>query len=201
MSGAETQGGRAARRGAGTGAGGRAGRGRRAHRRRGRKALLAFLGVVLAAGALSLARLAIEPSGDDGASDYVREAVDATTEPAPDPSSSHALADPAPVGSPSVVPATDAHATGTSRPGSSAVNGGGAPGGEGSGAPTATSPADGATSSTDPSSAPSPSRTPGDPTGTGQPTGNPTPPQNPAPPSPTPRPTRTQTCWFLIFCS
>lgn len=59
---------------------------------------------MLAAGALSLAELAIEPKGDDGASDYVREATDVTTAPAPKPSSSHDIDRPGPVDSPSTAP-------------------------------------------------------------------------------------------------
>lgn len=182
------------------GRGAREGRGRRSHRRRGRKALLAVLGVVLAAGALSLAQLAIEPNGDDRASDYVREATDVTTEPVPAHSPSHDIDSPGPVDGPSVVPTTDAHTFGTGRP--AASTGTGAPEGEGSAPPAATTtPSGGVTSSAEPSSGPSTSGTPRGPVESGQPTGNPSPPRNPAPPAPTPSPTKTQTCWFLFFCS
>ncbi|MGW1548600.1 hypothetical protein [Streptomyces sp. NPDC002346] len=155
---------------------------------------------MLAAGVLSFARLAIEPNGDDHASDYVREATDVTTEPAPDPSSSHDIDGPGPVDGPSVVPATDAHTSGTGRP--AASTGTGAPGGKGSTPPEATiTPSDGAGSATEPPSGPSSSGTPRDPAESGQPTGTASPPQNPVPPTPTPSPTRTETCWFLFFCS
>ncbi|WP_251142685.1 hypothetical protein [Streptomyces sp. CYG20] len=50
--------------------------------------LLAVGGLVLAAGALSLAELAMEPGGrDDSAADYVREAPRGPEEPAPDSAS------------------------------------------------------------------------------------------------------------------
>lgn len=62
-----------AARGKGGEPGGRPSRRRPTHRRRGRTALLVVVGALLAAGALSLAEPAIEPHGDDGASDYVRE--------------------------------------------------------------------------------------------------------------------------------
>jgi hypothetical protein len=187
-------------RGGREGRGAKEGRGRRSHRRRGRTALLAVLGVVLAAGALSLVLLAIEPNGDNHASDYVREATDVTAEPAPDPSSSHDIDSPGPVDGPSVAPATDAQTSGAGRP--AASTGTGVPGGEGSALPAATTtPSDGAGPSTEPPSGPSPSGTPREPAESGQPTGNPSPPQNPAPPAPAPSPTRTETCWFLFFCS
>ncbi|WP_327423472.1 hypothetical protein OG763_30180 [Streptomyces sp. NBC_01230] len=184
------------RRGSSRQRGGRGGRGRPSHRRRGRTALLAILGVVLAAGALSLAELAIEPKGDDGASDYVREATDVTTAPVPKPSSSHDIDRPGPVDSPSTVPVTEAHTSGTGPPGTATGTGGGAPGGAGSAPPEATTtPSGDATSSTDPSSGPSPSGSPRGPSGT--PTGHPS--QHPNPPSPTPSPTKSESCW-LIFC-
>ncbi|MFV5991087.1 hypothetical protein ACNPQM_01130 [Streptomyces sp. NPDC056231] len=197
--GRQERGGRGKRRGR-EGRGVREGRGRRSHRRRGRTALLAVLGVVLAAGALSLARSAIGPNGDDRASDYVREATDVTTEPAPDPSSSHGIDGPAPVDGPSEAPAGEAHTSGTGRP--AASTGTGVPGGEGS-APLAatTTPSSGAGPSTEPPSGPSPSGTPRDPEESGQPTGNTSPSQSPTQPAPAPSPTATETCWLLFFCS
>ncbi|MGY4935680.1 hypothetical protein ACWD7T_32180 [Streptomyces sp. 900116325] len=153
---------------------------------------------MLAAGALSLAELAIEPNGDDGASDYVREATDVTTAPAPKPSSSHDIDRPGPVDSPSSVPVTDAHTSGTGPPGTATGTGGDAPGGAGSAPPEATTtPSGDATSSTDPSSGPSPSGSPRDPSGT--PTGHPSQHPNPPTPTPTPSPTKSESCW-LIFC-
>ncbi|MFJ5720212.1 hypothetical protein [Streptomyces sp. NPDC093149] len=190
------------RRGGGEEPAAREGRGRRAHRRRGRTALFAVLGVVLAAGVLSLAQLAIEPNGDDRASDYVRESTEVTSEPAPDPSASDAPERPGPVDGPSVLPVTDSHpadatgagtATGDARP-----EGSGAEPGPASAAPP------GATD--DPSPDPDPGtdeETLADPSDTARPDDGPT---RPAPatspsPSPTPAPTRSETCWFLFFCS
>ena len=54
---------------------GRAGVRRGSHRRRGRTVLLAVGGLVLAAGALSLAELAMEPGRDDTAADFVEDAT------------------------------------------------------------------------------------------------------------------------------
>lgn len=154
-----------------------------------------MLGVVLAAGALSLAELAIEPNGGDGASEYVRESVSVTTEPAPDPSASDAPEGPGPVDGPSVLPATDSHpaeatgtrgATGEARPASS----------DAASAPASTAPSD----SADPSSSPT-GETPGDPSDSPRPSGKPTKSTPPAPPtpSPTPTPTPSEPCW-LWFC-
>ncbi|MFJ3159144.1 SCO2400 family protein [Streptomyces kanasensis] len=61
---------------------GRAG-GRRARRRRGRNVLLGVTGLVLAAGALSLAELAMEHPADDGAATAVRQEDAAQPEPLP----------------------------------------------------------------------------------------------------------------------
>ncbi|MBK6029889.1 hypothetical protein JHN57_15145, partial [Streptomyces sp. MBT59] len=49
-------------------------RARGSHRRRGRTVLLGALGLLLAAGALSLAELALEPGQDDTAADFVSDA-------------------------------------------------------------------------------------------------------------------------------
>ncbi|MFD9605636.1 hypothetical protein [Streptomyces sp. NPDC059970] len=171
------------------------GRGRRAHRRRGRTALLVVLGVVLAAGALSLAELAIEPKGDDGASDYVRESTSVTTEPAPDPSASDAVEPPGPAGGPSVLPATDSHpadatgaggATGSARPEGSAAS-----------APASTAPSAAMDTSVGPSAT---ARTPGQPSASVRPGDGPTQSESPAPPkpSPTPSPTKSDACWLWL---
>ncbi|MEU6014521.1 hypothetical protein ABZ826_10820 [Streptomyces sp. NPDC047515] len=179
----------------------REGRGRRAHRRRSRTALFAVLGVVLAAGALSLAELAMEPKGDDRASDYVRESTEVTSEPAPEPSASDAPERPGPVDGPSMLPATDSHpadvtgagkATGDARP-------------EGSGVeprPASAAPPAAADPSPEPSAD---DEAPVDPPDPAQPGGGPTrpaPEASPSPsPSPTPAPTPSETCWFVWFCS
>ncbi|MFE3903091.1 hypothetical protein ACFXPY_22980 [Streptomyces sp. NPDC059153] len=171
------------------------GRGRRAHRRRGRTALLVVLGVVLAAGALSLAELAIEPKGDDGASDYVRESTSVTSEPAPDPSASDAVEPPGPVGGPSVLPATDSHPAGAT--GAGGATGSARPEGSAESAPASTAPS----TSTNPSAGPSTTEgTPGDPSGPAEPSDTPTKSTPPASPTPTPSPTKSDTCWFLWFC-
>ncbi len=62
--------------------------GRRARRRRGRNILLGFTGLVLAAGALSLARLAMEHPAGGGPATAVRQDDVAEPEPLPDPSDS-----------------------------------------------------------------------------------------------------------------
>ncbi|WP_406493941.1 hypothetical protein OG936_09755 [Streptomyces sp. NBC_00846] len=182
-------------------------RGKRAHRRRGRTALLVAIGVVLAAGMLSLAELAIEPNGDDRASDYVREAVPDTTEPAPARSASGAAERPGPVDGPSVLPATDAHPAGAT--GAGGAMGSARPEGSGADSPR---PEDSAAAPVPESAAPSASMdlapgpdategAPGDPSEPARPGGGPTRPAPPASPTPTPTPTRSETCWFLWFCS
>ncbi|WP_413753694.1 hypothetical protein NRF20_30905 [Streptomyces sp. R-74717] len=171
------------------------GRGRRTHRRRGRTALLVVLGVVLAAGALSLAELAIEPKGDDGASDYVRESTSVTTEPAPDPSASDAVEPPGPVGGPSVLPATDSHPADAT--GAGAATGSARPEGSAASAPASTAPS----ASAEPSSGPAAGGTPGDPSGSARPSDEPTKSTPPASPTPRPTPTESESCWWIPwFC-
>ncbi|MFF9505402.1 hypothetical protein ACF1BU_18830 [Streptomyces sp. NPDC014724] len=198
------------RRGGGEGPAAREGRGRRAHRRRGRTALFAVLGVVLAAGVLSLAQLAIEPNGDDRASDYVRESTEVTSEPAPDPSASDAPERPGPVDDPSVLPVTDAHRADATGAGAGTATGDARPEGSGAEPGPASAAPPGATDDPSPDPDPDPDlgadeETPADPSDTARPGGGPT---RPAPatspsagPSPTPAPTRSETCWFLFFCS
>lgn len=172
-------------------------RGRRARSRRGRTVLLALLGVALAAGALSLAELATEPDGGDGASDYVRESASVTTAPAPEPPASDAVEPPGPVetpaGSPPVVLTTDAHpssAPRTDRPRPEAT--------------TAPAPAATAEVSGPPSEQPAtPSAGPSEPDGTGDEPSRPPASEPPTPtptPPPTPTPSPSDTCWFLWFC-
>lgn len=164
------------------------GRGRRGRRRRGRGILLAGIGVVLAVGALSLAELAIEPDGDDGAADYVSESTTAAVEPVPDLSASVVPDDPEPVDGSPVVPVADSHSEGTGE------------GPSGSAAPEKS-----ASASADASPSPSPTEpddteAPADPSSPGKPTSGPTQPQPPQAPAPTPSPTETCTRW-LWFCT
>lgn len=177
-------------------------RGRRGRSRRGRTVLLVLLGVVLAAGALSLAELGLEPDGDGGGSDYVREATSVTTAPVPGPSRSEEARPPAPVdvspGSPSAVPATDARPPGATRPAREAdpTRSGNAPT-----TPAAPAPA----SPSAPAQPPAPSERPSEPGGTDEgPSPSATPPPAPAPtPTPTPSPAPSDDdddCWFPWFC-
>ncbi|MER6236032.1 hypothetical protein ABT185_08145 [Streptomyces clavifer] len=171
------------------------GRGRRTHRRRGRGVLLAALGVLLAVGALSLAELAIEPGGDDGAAEYVSESS-ASAEAAPVPSSSTVSDDaPGPVDPPTTTP------VGASR----------SPGGEPSGSTEPGEPGPAASASSAPASedAPPSASTPSEPDGSDSPTGSsspegptgePTQPEPPKDPVPTPSPSETCTRW-LWFCT
>ncbi|WP_374983279.1 hypothetical protein [Streptomyces fradiae] len=103
----------------------RAADGRRARRRRGRAVLLSVTGLVLTAGALSLASLALED--DRGAATSVRQVDLALPDALPDPSGSAGAADPGAVGSsPSASKAPNAPSV-TGAPGA----------GEGPGTPTA----------------------------------------------------------------
>ncbi|WNI24925.1 hypothetical protein [Streptomyces sp. ITFR-16] len=179
-----------------------AARPRRGRSRRGRTVLLALLGVVLAAGALSLAELGLEPDGDGGGSDYVREATSVTTEPVPEPSGSEEARPPAPVdaspGSPSAVPAGAARPSGATR---TAREADATPSGGAGATPDVPAPA----SSSAPAEPPVTSGAPSGPGGTDEgPTPSaPPPPPAPAPtPTPTPSPTPTDDdgCWFLWFC-
>ncbi|MFD9500534.1 hypothetical protein [Streptomyces sp. NPDC060035] len=165
------------------------GRGRRARRRRGRGILLAGIGVVLAVGALSLAELAIEPDGDDGAADYVSESTTAAADPVPDLSASAVPDDPAPVDGSPVVPAADSHSSGT-----------------GEGPSGSAAPEESASASAPADASPSPSPTdpddteaPAEPSSPGEPTSGPTQSEPPRDPDPTPSPTETCT-WWLFIC-
>jgi hypothetical protein len=179
---------------------------RRARKRRGRKVLLGAVGLVLAAGVLSLAELAIEEPGDDGAATYVKEKTRVETEEAPEPTGP----DETPQGPDRVTePAVSASAfvrpkgTGTGTTAGTGSGGRGDGGGSGAGdggegKPTVTGPADGFPSPSPSSSAdddpagrasPSPSDEPST-DGTAGPT-----------PSVEPEPTPTETCrQFLFWC-
>ncbi|MFE7754396.1 hypothetical protein [Streptomyces sp. NPDC057429] len=171
------------------------GRGRRAHRRRGRGVLLAALGVLLAVGALSLAELAIEPGGDDGAAQYVSESSASAAEAVPDASVSSVPDDaPGPVDAPTTVPVPGSRSPEGDPSGSAEPDGPG---------PSASDPA--SADAPPPSSSPS---TPPDPDGSEPPAGSsspaptvdPTQPEPPEDPGPTPSPSETCTRW-LWFCT
>ena len=179
---------------------GREPRSRRGHRRRGRGVLLGAIGVVLALGALSLAELAIEPEGDDGAADFVSESTANRTEPAPGPSVSVLPEDPGPVESPVAVPANDSHTSGAgaARKGPTSSPTPGKPGeSESASAPADTSPSASSSAPPGPDDTEAP---PADPSDPGKPSGRPTQPEPPEEPDPTPSPTETCTQW-LWFCT
>ncbi|OKJ12733.1 hypothetical protein AMK20_10235 [Streptomyces sp. TSRI0261] len=191
---------RDARRGAGGRPDARPGSRRRArggHRRRGRTVLLGALGLLLAAGALSLAELAMEPGRDDTAADFVRESPSEPSGAPSEDASADAPRDPGPVGSRTGAPAgpaTDASPVGT-REGSPS----GAPGPEASGPdePTASpDPGDAAPSD----AADSPPADPPEPDDPREPTTAPAPPPPSAEPTPTPTPSPTCTR-FLWWCT
>ncbi|GAA2432847.1 SCO2400 family protein [Streptomyces lavendulocolor] len=197
--------------------------GRRARRKRGRTLLVVTGALILAAGLLSLAELAMEHPGEDGAATVVRQEDRAAPEPLPDRPDVSALPDaPEPVREPVVsasAPAPDDPEDGSG----SGEEGTGAP----SGVPVASAPASGDGPATGPS-APEPSGdpgepgapdapgadepapqdpppedpeapgTPGEPGGTAP--GDP-PPDDPPPAEPAPSPTATESCdWFLWWC-
>ncbi|MFJ6807696.1 hypothetical protein ACIQRK_16950 [Streptomyces anulatus] len=168
-------------------------RARGGHRRRGRTVLLGALGLLLAAGALSLAELAMEPGRDDTAADFVRESP---SEPSGAPSqeaSADEPRDPGPVASrtgTAAGPATDASPVGTREGGPS-----GAP------SPEASDP-DVPTASPDPDdtapsdAADSPPADPPEPDDPREPTTAPPPPPVEPTPTPTPSPTCTRFLWW-----
>ncbi|GGU16164.1 SCO2400 family protein [Streptomyces lateritius] len=207
---------RAARRAAvGPAASGRATsrKGRRARSRRGRNVLVGTLGLVLAAGTLSLAKVALEPPNEGGAATAVREEEVVETSLPPVPSETSAPSDgPSPVDGPaSVRPTVSRGATGADSAGSGSGSGSGSgvagPGGAGSGnaqgsGDGAPGPSEEATPSGSPSASssetgPTPSESPSQPgaTPTGPPDGGPT---TPPPPTRTPEPTKS-TC-VLFWC-
>ncbi|SCK08152.1 hypothetical protein YUWDRAFT_00278 [Streptomyces sp. AmelKG-D3] len=176
--------------------------------------LLAVGGLVLAAGALSLAELAMEPGGrDDSAADYVREAPRGPEEPVPDPTSGAASGggpqDPGPVTSEEGRP-VDPSASGT---GPAAVSP--APGAAATasltGSPHPDEDQEPGDATASPGSTPDASDSPpADPPGPGEPDEPEEPTTAPAPPppgeptvdpTPTPTPTPSPTCTrFLWWC-
>lgn len=176
--------------------------GRRARKRRGRKVVLGAFGLVLAAGALSLAELATEGTVGDGAATRVKEQDVVETETI-EPSAPEDTPD-----GPSEV--SEKPVTGSARPTGSATGttkGTGAPGaGEATGRGDDEGPAPSVSASSVADGA-SPSATDGppddaDPTDSGRPTsdtGNSKPPEEEEPPPPQPSP--TETCdRFLWWC-
>jgi hypothetical protein len=167
---------------------------RRAPKRRGRKVLFGTFGLVLAAGALSLAELAIENPGDDGAATTVKEETPPETEETLEPTAPDETPQgPDPVTEPTASASTSARPTVTG-----AGTGSGDGGGSGDGKPTATRPV-----------GPGPSSSPSDddPSGSASPAPSGEPPgpssAEPPPPSqqPDPEPSPKQTCnRFLWWC-
>ncbi|MEV5970915.1 hypothetical protein [Streptomyces sp. NPDC051921] len=184
--------------------------GRRARSRRGRTVLLGTLGFALAAGSLSMAKLALEQPDGGGAATAVQEedVVEETLDPDPPaPSESTARPDggPGPVESVTARPTSTGHLTRGSGRG---VGGGGA--GSGDGAATGTGDGTGTGSGDDSGASPTatppgpedPSGTPSNgPSGSASPPpgGGPTAAPGPQTPSPTPSPTPSCTR-FLWWC-
>lgn len=175
--------------------------GRRARKRRGRKVLLGTVGLVLAAGALSLAELAIEGSGDDGAATAVREQPIAASDTPEATAPEDAPEGPDQVKGPAV--------TKSGSPGPGKTRGGEGPEGEGGGSagedsegdgpkPSASGPAGDGTPSASSSGDP---EAPGEPGGSGGPPSDPgaTEPPGQQDPPPPPEPTPTETCKRWLF--
>ncbi|MGW3625451.1 SCO2400 family protein [Streptomyces sp. NPDC000880] len=167
--------------------------GRRARKRRGRKVLLGTFGLVLAAGALSLAELAMENPGNDGAATAVKEDPNVETQPPPEPTD----VDVTPKG-PDRVTESPVSASSSARPtGTGTGTGGPGSGGTGKGKATATSRGGGRPSATPSAVQPSASTQP---SSSGQPSESAPagPPPSTAPaPTPAPSPTCSR---FLFWC-
>ncbi|MFI6081147.1 hypothetical protein ACIBBB_09225 [Streptomyces sp. NPDC051217] len=174
---------------------------RGAHRRKGRTVLLVVMGLVLAVGALSLAELALESSGDDGDATSVQEDRAIDLDGGRPPSGPPKPKDPGPVeGTPST-------SSGSARPG----GGDGSPDPSGTGTGTGAGTSDGespsATDSPDPSDTPDGPGDPGDPTGSTDPTDGPSTPGDSDQPS-APQPSTSTTppeeddddCVLWIIC-
>jgi len=172
-----------------------AARRRPVHRRRSRALLLTVAGVVLALGALSLAELATEPGGDDGASTYVTEATPTAAPTGPGPSAPpDAEPDaPGPVDVPTVVPVTGSRsATATAGPARTTAP---------EVPPSASAPAEAVPSSSAPPVGEDGTGVPAEPSESGEPTVAPTTPEPTDDPTPTPAPSPSETCgWWEWFC-
>ncbi|MEU9864322.1 hypothetical protein AB0D99_25950 [Streptomyces sp. NPDC047971] len=191
----------AARRGAAAGRGG-ARRSRRARGRKGRNVLVGTLGIVLAAGALSMAKLALEPEDEGGAATAVQEEEVVETSLPPLPSDSATAPEgPTPISvTKSAAPKdSDAPAPGhTGIPGQgSGGQGSGGQGSGGQGSGGGSQGTGGGPQSGSPSASPSASVSQTGPTPTGSGTATP-PPGPPAPTTPTPTPSPTRECWLFI---
>ncbi|MCX4822873.1 hypothetical protein OG883_23840 [Streptomyces sp. NBC_01142] len=178
---------------------------RRARKPRGRKVMLGTFGLVLAAGALSLAELALENPGDDGAATSVKDETPVETEEALEPTGpTETPQGPDPVTEPAVSTSSSVRPTGTG----TGVGTGDGDGTGGSGAGSGSS-GDGKPSATGPAEAsPSPSSSAGDPSRSAPPPPSDAPPDGGAgdeptqpPAEPAPDPTPTETCEpFLWWC-
>ncbi|MEW2085017.1 hypothetical protein [Streptomyces sp. NPDC005283] len=173
---------------------------RRARKRRGRKVLLGTVGLVLAAGALSLAELATENKGDDGAATAVKEDPSVETEPAPEPTDVDVTPEgPDAVTEPPVSESAAVRPTGTG-PGTGTGNGSGNGSGSGSGTGSG---GDGKQATSGPAS---PSSAAAQPSGSAQPSSSeqpsPSAPGGGTQPSaePTPTASPTQCNRFLWWC-
>ncbi|WP_143608457.1 SCO2400 family protein [Streptomyces sp. CB03234] len=192
--------------------------GRRARKRRGRKVLIGVVALILAAGLLSLAELAIEHPGEDGAATAVQEQDAVLLEPPPEqPEGSGRPDAPSPVdepvaetsasgdpedgpgageaesGAPSGAPGTSASArSGEPGTGPSAPQPSGDP--EEPGAPDAPAPDDSAPADPPPDN-------PGNPGNPDEPAPDEPAPDDPPPSQPSPEPSPTESCdWFLWWC-
>ncbi|MGW5422952.1 SCO2400 family protein [Streptomyces sp. NPDC003943] len=189
--------------------------GRRGRSRGGRAVLFGALGVALAAGSLSLAKAALEPSVDDGAATAVQEDdVSRTTlDPAPPaPAESTRSSDgPAPVDSGSPRPVNSGHATRGSGRGTGSGDGSEAGTGTGTGSGTGTSAGGGTGPPPSGTAGPGDATPSGAPSGTASPsasgtasgprTGTPAPGGDGPSGSPSPSPTPTKACTpFLWWC-
>ncbi|MFI2367392.1 hypothetical protein [Streptomyces sp. NPDC018833] len=179
--------------------------GRRARKKRGRKVIMGTFGLVLAAGALSLAELAIEGAGDDGAATTVKEQDVVETETI-EPSALEDTPD-----GPGEVSEQPVTSSGSPRPARSAAGSG-----KGTGAPAAgqaddvgdgdggAGPEPSASESAGDDASPSATDGPpdGDPSASDGPssgTGKPEPPQqDPPPPEPSPSKTCERFLWWCV---
>lgn len=169
---------------------------RRARSRRGRRILIGTLGVMLAAGALSLAELAMESSGGDNATS-VKEERPVDYEGGPQDTDRPAVPD-----DPSTS-ATPGAGSGTGASGEASPDGGGDPSASGAAEVSSAAPDAGGTATTGPGS-PGPDDPESGTTGPAEPTDEPTsdapPSADPPPPAPSPTPSETCTRW-LWFCT
>ncbi|MCC0579747.1 SCO2400 family protein [Streptomyces californicus] len=168
------------------------------HRRRGRTVLFGALGLLLAAGALSLTELAMEPDRDDSAAEFVRDAPGGPTEAAPTEPSAAAPRDPAPAGTrggATTGPGPDAAPTDdrAEHPGPTGTASPDAPGPDEPAASTSPEAPGPSAPSDSPPADPPPPDAPEQPTTAPAP---PPPPAEPTEPNPTPSPTCTRFLWW-----